>query len=76
MTSLNATAATMAGDPVLTSETYVSDAMSERALLAAELVMTLSDRETWQARYFETAETQGYLVADAWLIDATAHLMD
>ncbi|WP_234551425.1 hypothetical protein [Rhodococcus qingshengii] len=69
-------AATMAGNPVFTSEAYVSDAMSERALLAAELVMALPDRETWQARYFETAEAQGYLVADAWLIVATAHLME
>lgn len=76
MTSINTVAATMAGNPVFTSETYVSDAMSERALLAAELVMTLPDRETWQARYFETAKTQGYPVADAWLIVATAHLME
>lgn len=74
MTS-NAVAATMAGNPVFNSATYVSDSMSERALLAAELVMAMPDHESWQARYFETAEIQGYEVADAWLVVATAHLL-
>lgn len=55
----NAVAATMSGKPLFTSATYVSDAMSERALLAAELVMSMPDCESWQARYFETAETEG-----------------
>lgn len=72
----NAAAATMAGNPVFTSTTYISDSMSERALLAAELVMSMPDRESWQARYFETAEMHGYEVADAWLIVAIAHLFD
>ncbi|BAH34675.1 hypothetical protein RER_39670 [Rhodococcus erythropolis PR4] len=70
----NAAAATLAGNPVFTSATYVSDSMSVRALLAAELVMTFTDPTPYQEVYFRTAELQGYEVANAWLIGATAHL--
>ncbi len=71
----NAVAATMSGKPLSTSATYVSDAVSERALLAAELVMSLTDPTPWQARYFQTVELEGYEIANAWLIVATAHLI-
>ncbi|MCD2156869.1 hypothetical protein LQL77_24310 [Rhodococcus cerastii] len=68
-------AATLAGNPVTASETYVSDPMSERALLAAELVMSFTDPSPYQEVYFETAELQGYTVANAWLIVATAYML-
>ena len=69
----NAAATTMARNPVFTSATYISGPMSERALLAAELVMTFTDPTPYQEVYFRTAELQGYEVANAWLIVATAH---